>query len=513
MPERFAASDAGHTVYGLLMVVSFFLLMGAFNYTEFSPAREWSGFPYRLFVLPVRTWQLVTLPMLLGVVSVELLYLAWIKLVWTRETIPMPEWLAAVLGASLIFYLTVIWSLAGFRITRIVLLGLGGCGSIGIAFLPAFNQISPSPWLEEKHLLPVLVAAAIIAYAAALTAVTRQRCGGGLRRNQFKLLFDRLADVLPRRRANFSSPAAAHFWFALRRAGLLLPACAALVLVAIIAPYSWIYHRDPKATEDILIRILAVPLVLSFAIGKGFVKPEFWSMNLALPPFLAIRPLSSGDFVISKLKVAALSVALTWLIVLGFITLWLSLWANLTHLNEDFDMFRRFLFSISWPAVVALSVAALMILSWRCLVSGLWAGLAGKPGWYFGSLALQVIAPVLLLIATGIWSNKIDSQIQRHPALIKSFAITFTGWFLALAVVVKVWSAAAAWSKINPRRARQYLLLWSIITLYFIGLALILPWMADTYRLKHLAVLGALLLFPLARLGFASAALSRNRHR
>jgi hypothetical protein len=263
---------------------------------------------------------------------------------------------------------------------------------------------------------------------------------------------------------------------------------------------------------DILIRILAVPLVLSFAIGKGFIKPEFWSMNLALPPFFAIRPLSSGDLVISKMKVAALSAAITWLLVFGFIALWLSLWADTFQLHQTFGLFTRFLFPRSWPAIIALAAAALMILSWRCLVSGLWAGLSGKPAWYFGSFALQVIVPVLLLIAVGIWSNKIDSQIKTHPVFTKSFAISFGGWFLALAIIVKIWSAVFAWSNLNPRRARQYLLIWSGVTLCFIALAMSYPEMDDTYRLEHLAVLGAFLLFPLARLGFAPASLSKNRH-
>src|SRR5690349_7334099 len=67
--------------FGFLMVVSFLLLMGIFNYTEFNAARAWNGFPYRLFVLPLRTWQLVALPLALSVGSVELVYWAWIKLV------------------------------------------------------------------------------------------------------------------------------------------------------------------------------------------------------------------------------------------------------------------------------------------------------------------------------------------------------------------------------------------------------------------------------------------------
>src|SRR5580692_812364 len=57
--------------FGLLMVFSSVLLMGIFNYTEYTSCRDWNGFPYRLFVLPVPTWQIVAVPMGLGVMSVE----------------------------------------------------------------------------------------------------------------------------------------------------------------------------------------------------------------------------------------------------------------------------------------------------------------------------------------------------------------------------------------------------------------------------------------------------------
>src|SRR6185436_16506620 len=52
-------------LFGLLMTLSFLFLMGIFNYTEFNSTKEWNGFPYRLFALPVRTWHLVALPMFL----------------------------------------------------------------------------------------------------------------------------------------------------------------------------------------------------------------------------------------------------------------------------------------------------------------------------------------------------------------------------------------------------------------------------------------------------------------
>src|SRR5690348_13529810 len=59
-----------YPLFGSLMVVSFLLLMGIVNYTEYNSTKEWNGFPFRLFVLPLRMWQLVAMPMVLGVASV-----------------------------------------------------------------------------------------------------------------------------------------------------------------------------------------------------------------------------------------------------------------------------------------------------------------------------------------------------------------------------------------------------------------------------------------------------------
>src|SRR5438309_8087835 len=69
------------TINCLLMAASFLLVFAIFNYTEFNPQKEWAGFPYRLFALPVRSVTLTAVPMLLGIAAVELVYLVWLKLV------------------------------------------------------------------------------------------------------------------------------------------------------------------------------------------------------------------------------------------------------------------------------------------------------------------------------------------------------------------------------------------------------------------------------------------------
>jgi hypothetical protein len=511
-PERFFARG-GETLFGFLMVMSFLFTFGIFNYTEFNSSKEWNGFPYRLFALPVRTWQLVTLPMFLGVAWVELVYVAWIKLVWTRDVLPTPEWFGVVLGAYMVFYLTILWSFAGFRIARVLVLGFGGTSSIAVASLPVLGKIFPSVWFSEKRLIPIVVGLGVLAFVAAWAAVERQRHGGGRRRSWVATQWERFADVMPRRTKDFAGPAAAQFWFEWRRTGLLMPACTLFVLAAIFGPVTWIFRHNASFTMNTFPKILATPIVLAFTVGKGFIKPEFWSMNLSLPSFLAVRPLSSGEIVVSKMKVAAVSVAITWILVFVFTALWLGIWADTTKLYWWMDELLRILDLHVWLALIVLIPGALVVFTWRLMVNGLWTGLSGKNTCYFGSLGAQVIVPVLALLAAAIWSDAIDAEVRDHPDVVTSVAVNGIGLILAAVVIGKVWFAAVSWGGISRRRTRRYLAIWTGVTFGFVVLTLLAGPPFDTYRLRHLCLLAALWMFPLARLGMAPDSLAHNRHR
>src|SRR5947207_11173534 len=55
------------TINCLLMAASFLLVFAIFNYTEFNAQKAWTGFPYRLFALPVASLTLIAVPLLLGI--------------------------------------------------------------------------------------------------------------------------------------------------------------------------------------------------------------------------------------------------------------------------------------------------------------------------------------------------------------------------------------------------------------------------------------------------------------
>ena len=506
------ASTLLHTVNGLLMTLSILWTFEIFNYTEFDSAKEWHGFPYRLFVLPVRTWQLVALPLLLGLVAVETVYWAWVKLVLNHGEIPKPEWFAVVGGAYVLFYQTAIWSLAQFRVIRMIVLGVMGTSAIAVACLPFLNLLLSSLGLPERRAIQLLVALAIFAVVTAWAVVDRQRHSGGRRRSWVKAQCERLIDALPRRTRDFASPAAAQFWLEWRRTGWLLPASTAVTLVFGISPITWFNRSDPEFTLSGLLIISVMLLVLAFVVGKGFVKPEFWTSSLDLPSFSVVRPLPTGEMVVAKMKVAALSVAIAWALVIAYLSLWLMLWANTRLLQAAMFMIRT-IYPSFWPVVIVMSVAGLMVLTWRCLASGLWTGMSGNRRLYAWTSALQVLAPALLALACGIWSDDIDAAIKAHPLEAMSFTLRVIGWLLALAVLLKLGLAVFAWQQITPRRMLRYLLIWSAATLGFVVLAVLAGSFMDTYRCEHLYVLAAFLLFPLARLGLAPRFLARNRFR
>src|SRR5213595_2999299 len=97
LPDSYHSTKVGRewlmTINGLLAAASFLFVFAMFNHTEFNPQREWNGFPYRLFALPVPTWLLVALPMALGVAAVEVLYLAWARLVFRDAEPGLLPWL------------------------------------------------------------------------------------------------------------------------------------------------------------------------------------------------------------------------------------------------------------------------------------------------------------------------------------------------------------------------------------------------------------------------------------
>lgn len=526
LPDAFRATKPLRqqllTIDCLLMIASLVLVFAAFNYTELNLQRDWTGYPYRLFSLPVSTWWLAAVPIGLGIASVELVYWTWLKLVFVRQEIPLAGWLAVVLGAYVVFYETTLWCLARFRILRLVVLGFGGTSFIGVAMLPCFYAYVPSPWLSEGRLSATAVTLSFAAFAVALKSLSWERTGGGQRRRIAREWIERVSDVLPQRRTAFPSASAAHFWFEWRRSGWLLPAFVATALLLVIGPISWNLRQDSGAAVWILGWTLAMPVILALPIGKGFSKAEVWSTDVSVRAFDAVRPLATGEMVVIKLKVAALSATISWGLIVVFLAAWLPGWADLRVLDSARVGFWMVYHHTTAPqySIMVLAIVAGLLLTWRGLVCGLWLGLWGRPKWFVAVPAVYAVTILAANIGMLMLAQENETQPEgwlRDPnRVLQCFQ-----WLAAVAVIGKVWLAVWSWRRITPRRILRYLLIWGAAVGCLVGLVL-LVWAhgalvllcgpLDPIRFRNTLLLAAIFVLPLARVGIAPCMLAKNRH-
>jgi hypothetical protein len=522
--QTFGADDVVMLLNFHLLVTSILLFLAACGYTEFNPKIGFSGFPNRLFSLPVSTFRLVAVPTVLSIVAAGILCAAWVTFVpqmkpggvrWRNLTSP-----AVLMCAYLVVFQMILWTLGRLASFRMVVLGLAGIVFLALGFLPTFPQETLPWWFSERAVTIELVGIAGAAFVISWIAVARQRSGGSGIPFSLKSLAEAIFDFLPRRDRPFKTAHAAQFWYEWRRSGKELPLWTAGMLFLVIGPLCWLVSGDSGNDFRILFAAVALPIVLAAPVGKAFSKPDFWSGDLDISPFLAVRPLSSEDLVRTKLRVAAVSALASWLMVFVFLFLWRLFWAS----PDGLGGIRLFLWQVYghslYPqyGLAALSTGAGLLLTWRFLVSGLWLGLAGNKILFTVSAIPYALLPIPGLLALlGVLGHEesVAAWIQANTDRLLPACV----WIAVAAVIGKLWLAAFAWRESAPVRVRQYLFVWLTTTVLLVVFSLLL-WSrlryflpSDAYLLRSLLVLSSILIIPLARIGLAPSFLARNRHR
>jgi hypothetical protein len=506
------ASTGSSRLVDLLGMASFLLLFATFNYTDSGGTRGLGRFPHRLFTLPVSSLRLVVVPMLAGVVSVEMLYVVWMRPLAHGGSASLP-FVAVLLGAFIVFYQTILWTLDWIGPLRLVVVGAVAVVVFAIGVLPSFPPSPPPAWRSEPVLAALVAGAAIMAFLLAWRHVVRVRRGGGTASRRLQRLIASAGAAIPARRSSFASHLDALFWFEWRCSGLVLPVLVGGVIVVILGPLSWLVRDNAADTFRVLLGTLAAPVALAIPVGMAFSRPAFWSEDLSLPALVAVSPLTDEEIIAVKVKVALASAVASWLLVLSFVFLWLPLWANLDHVS----LFAIRLWAFHGRSVAAVyAVAALIaiagtVLTWRFLVSRLWSGQSGKRALFLAS-AMSVV--VVVIAGAALDADRLPGWLLEDPA-----RMGVVVWIASVAVIVKYWLAAYSWRGVSTRFARRYLLMWGVATICVLTFSLEV-WRVvhiyaalDSDRFQSLMILGSLLAVPLARVGFAPKFLTRNRHR
>jgi len=149
---------------------------------------------------------------------------------------------------------------------------------------------------------------------------------------------------------------------------------------------------------------------------------------------------------------------------------------------------------------------ALMLLTWRFLVGGLWLGLSGNKTAFALSAVPYVVVPLIVLpaILVNSTNSSLLGWIHDHSNRLMEVLV----WILAAAVVAKFSLAIYSCRNTPPSFVRRYLPIWLAGTVVFVALAVVLSGIMQTAT-----ILIALLLVPLARIAVAPSSLARNRHR
>jgi hypothetical protein len=227
-----------------------------------------------------------------------------------------------------------------------------------------------------------------------------------------------------------------------------------------------------------------------------------------LSAFAATRPLSNSALVAAKFQTAGLAALATWALVLVVCFAWQLYTGGYRELERTWEVAGARFGTARVVGFCVLLAAAPLLVTWRMLVVGLWAGLTGR-AWV---MVVQPLATALvglqLLFEWLLWNADTVRQ-ERILALVP--------WAAGSAVVLKVlvgWWASACLlrrGEVDPRTLARLTGAWAAGAA---GLFALLAWLVPAEQVPRYGLaLGAVLFVPFTRLAVSPLALAWNRHR
>jgi hypothetical protein len=467
-----------------------------------------SGFPARLWTLPLPTQALVGWPMLWGSAT---LILVWLTLAWAVRRLcsfDMPLiWPGLLLAVLLAWWQAIVCTPFPLPWLRVYL--LIPVTTVLLCMPMAVLKFDPS----SAAICGLLAVLLLAAHGTALRGVARARCGD---HGQWSWPTWPRNPWTTRPRRPFASAARAQLWFEWRLHGraFFVP----MVFFAVMVPPMMLLFTDnldksvewrPQERGSLWLdsACLMVFILLSTFWASGIEMGKF-GQTYRVSSFLATRPVSEAMLVRSKFVAAACGTLAGWCVLATGLLLWLPLAGYAAEMARLFEgMRQRHEPGLFWGWLVLL-VAGSVELSWLVMVQQTWIGLMGKrrvaESWGIFSYAAFI---GLFAFGYGLSDHSEYWPVFDH----------LLPWLAGAAVVLK--SLAAAWS-FRALRRRQLIpppVLWGILLIWltlaaglFAALYALIP--VEWFSVSGV-VLSIMLLLPLTRLALAPLALSWNRHR
>jgi hypothetical protein len=468
-----------------------------------------SGYPRRMFVLPVSTGTLAFWPLLIAVSTTVILWLVVAVLVFGRGGYQPPLTLPAIALAVCVAWIqTACWLPLKSPLIRVYLLLLG----LSLLFC-APGWLWQRETLAETDLPLVggLELVAILVIARIGLAYERRGDDWSPGVDRFVDRCWSIIDRSSRQPPRLATPAAAQDWYESRCHAVLLSGVIILLQTIVAAMYVWIPADKLLAHRIGLIGLLMMPVMMagSQGVSVGRLRP-LRTKQRGFITFIAVRPITTGELVEAKYRLITRHVAFIWLMT---IVLAAALVIVKGQASDVAGLLRSFLHDHpGWRGWTALGLTILLVpvFTWKLLTDPLAAVLTGRRWLSDGSV---LVGTIILLASIGAMGWYVE-HLDRLP---RDLAIA--AWILAALVVLKCVVAVAGF---------RVALIRGLIDsgTVFRLLAFLAAAAPATLLLAHLLIpagripaprpivlLSTLCLLPLARFALAPLALDWNRHR
>jgi len=470
-----------------------------------------SGYPRRMFTLPVTTRTLVLWPMLLALLTVLSLWLVISVLVYQRAGYRPPLILPALaIAVTMAWSQTVAWLPTKSQLVQ------GYTATIGFALLvgvPCWLLVVNRASSAEVTVIGLVELPALCALA--FLGLTHARRGDewsfGLQdlSDRYWAAMDRLSRQPP----TFRTPAAAQLWYEDRCHAWMLKG---MVYMQLFMIYTFAMTAPSRAGNKVTFSIslgclAGTPFMMASQLGAalGRMYPP-WTKQRGFMSFLAVRPILTGEMITAKYRMAARCVLHIWLLVVALISSWLWLKG---YAADMADFFRLF-FGVypGWRGTTILVLAAVLvpIITWKLLTDNLVPGLTGRK-WLADGSVLASMSLLICLIAAGLWCG-------THPEVLVRIIPPLT-WLVGVWVIIKAIMALLAfrlalrWGVLRVESVIAICALWLVLAAVMLALVHLLLPQAGLPVPRAVALAASLSALPLARFALAPLALDWNRHR
>ena len=315
----------------ILFAVSTLYIASVVIYSDLTQGKLFSGYPKRMFTLPISTSRLVFWPMFYGVTALTILWLAMTLLIWIPMGTSVQWWVLPLLALAMVWLQAISWTVPGSGWNRVIaasiILPTLKFALELLALLVTWcgdrtSSLDRDDIISNRWLILLIYCCTVLplGYAVAVFGVRRARCGRQVELPWSGNWFAQVTSIENCKR-QFSSPQKAQLWLEFRRTGMAMP----LFIIGYLVFVSIVVVPFTSATEHLKVLVLLVGLLPWFALLAGYLmgKNGKWGGDLTMTSFHATRPLSSSSLATAKVHAAAMSALLTSTLLILIAPLWL----------------------------------------------------------------------------------------------------------------------------------------------------------------------------------------------